>query len=107
LRDEEEGGFDGGEDLLGEEEGIVGYGLKVHGEERPFDVVRFSEELQVSVISEEPDKLVFEMKHVDAPIVNALRRIMIAEVGDNRESLLDPDDGDPQGESDPEHLCDA
>jgi RNA polymerase Rpb3/Rpb11 dimerisation domain len=54
--------------------------FEVHGEERAFDVVRFSEELEISVLSEEADKLVFEMQHVDAPIVNALRRIMIAEV---------------------------
>lgn len=46
----------------------------------PFSLKVLDDNLEINVLSNTDEKIVFEMINIDAPVVNALRRIMIAEV---------------------------
>ncbi|EGG15184.1 RNA polymerase III subunit [Cavenderia fasciculata] len=50
------------------------------GYDNSFSLERFKKNFQIKVLQDKPDHLVFEMIGVDAPIANALRRILIAEI---------------------------
>ncbi len=40
----------------------------------------FRERLNISIVSDEDDEIVFDLIGVEAPIANAIRRILLAEV---------------------------
>ena len=46
-----------------------------------FDLSRFKENFKVNVLSSDDREMVFELIGIDAPLANAFRRILIAEVG--------------------------
>eukprot|EP01132_Coremiostelium_polycephalum_P006628 gene6628-8200_t len=50
------------------------------GYDNSFSLTRFKEDFRINILSDKPNELVFEMIGVDAPIANALRRILISEV---------------------------
>ncbi|KYR01464.1 RNA polymerase III subunit [Tieghemostelium lacteum] len=50
------------------------------GYDNSFNLESFKDNFSINILSEKPYELVFEMIGVDAPIANALRRILIAEV---------------------------
>jgi len=50
------------------------------GFDNSFTMERFKEEFDISIVSSDESRLVFEMKGVSPAIANALRRILIAEV---------------------------
>lgn len=52
----------------------------IHGYDNSFNLDDFEKNLKIEVISIDKDQIVFDLIGVDAPIANALRRIMIAEV---------------------------
>jgi len=50
------------------------------GVDNSFNLVKFKEEFKIHLIKCDDEELVFDMVGVDAPIANALRRILIAEI---------------------------
>lgn len=58
----------------------------------------------MKVVSRTDEKIVLEMANVEAPIVNALRRIMISEVTESMTLYVDSHHGHSQGGSHPEYL---
>lgn len=50
------------------------------GFDNSFDLTHFKENFSIKVISKDKDELVFDMIGIDAPVANAFRRILIAEV---------------------------
>ncbi|EGC30994.1 RNA polymerase III subunit [Dictyostelium purpureum] len=50
------------------------------GFDNSFSLEKFKENFKINILSEKPYELVFEMMGVDAPIANAIRRILISEV---------------------------
>merc|ERR1711998_419699 len=50
------------------------------GQDNSFDMASFQENFKINVLSLSLDEMVFEMMGVDAPIANAFRRILLAEV---------------------------
>ncbi|KAN0055592.1 hypothetical protein ACTA71_008708 [Dictyostelium dimigraforme] len=50
------------------------------GYDNSFKLDRFKENFKINILSESANELVFEMIGIDAPIANALRRIMISEI---------------------------
>ncbi|EFA83802.1 RNA polymerase III subunit [Heterostelium album PN500] len=50
------------------------------GYDNSFSLDKFKKNFKINVLSDKPDHLVFEMIGVDAPIANALRRILISEI---------------------------
>ncbi len=50
------------------------------GVDNSFSLENFKEEFKIHLISCDDETLVFDMVGVDAPVANALRRILIAEV---------------------------
>lgn len=55
-------------------------GLAASGLDNTYSLDRFKENFKLDVKSKTDEKLVFHMSGIDAPIANALRRILIAEV---------------------------
>ncbi|GAM28958.1 hypothetical protein SAMD00019534_121340 [Acytostelium subglobosum LB1] len=50
------------------------------GYDNSFSLEKFKKNFKIKVLSDQPEHLVFEMIGVDAPIANALRRILISEI---------------------------
>eukprot|EP01133_Synstelium_polycarpum_P016765 gene16765-19933_t len=50
------------------------------GYDNSFSLEKFKDTFEINILSDVPDHLVFEMIGVDAPIANALRRILISEI---------------------------
>merc|ERR1712196_634053 len=50
------------------------------GDDNSFDADSFREGLRIDIISMDDDEMVFDMVGIDAPIANASRRILLAEV---------------------------
>ena len=56
------------------------HAFKAFGYDNAFLIERFRDEFSINIISTSEDTIVFDMVGIDAPLANALRRILIAEV---------------------------
>lgn len=54
--------------------------MAASGEDNSFDAESFRNNLKINIISMDDEEMVFDMIGVDAPIANAFRRILLAEV---------------------------
>lgn len=68
-----------------------------------FNLKQFAKNLKIIIESNSDERMAFEMIGVDAPVANALRRIMIAEV--SLSLTLDPHHGHSQSAGHPEYEC--